>query len=93
MPKNANVNLPRGQWVQISDAAVSAITVQNIGAGTIILSGGSALPTDDAGIRLAPGESLSAATTLAQVFPGRGASLTVYARAMEAHGKVFVSHA
>ena len=89
---NGNMNIEAGAWVQVTSAPVEAITIQNLGGGTIIVVGGAA-PTDDTGIRLAPGEALSAGTPLSDVFPGIVSPMHVRVRAISRNGKVFVSHA
>lgn len=90
---NGNLTINSGEWVKLTSGPVKAITIQNIGFNTLFLAGGSTAPSDDSGIRLAPGEALSAGTPLAEVFPGAGETMDVFARATTSNGRVFVSHA
>lgn len=89
---NGNTSLTAGEWVKLTTTPVKALTIQNLGGGTVIVAGGAA-PSGEAGIRLAPGEALSAGTQLSEVFPGVGETMDVHARAISRDAKVFVSYA
>jgi hypothetical protein len=93
--QNLNIALPKETWTQLSNANITALTVQNIGTDNIRIMGtvGAVAPIDiDDGILLKPGERINSSVSLAVLFPGVAAT-RIYAYAVGVAGGAFVSHA
>lgn len=94
MPQNTTV--PVGtSWVQLTDANVTEITLQNIGSSAVYVQatvGATAPGANDFGILYRPGEGESK-RLLADLFPGVSGANRVYAKSASLPTQVFVSHA
>ena len=95
MAQNLNIALPKETWTQLSNADITALTVQNIGTDDVRIMGtvGAVAPTDvNDGILLPAGQGIKSTDTLAALFPGVAAT-RVYGYSVGGPGGVFVSHA
>jgi len=96
MPKNAIVDIPPSQWVELTDNDVTSITFQNKGYSQdyhnifIAVTGG-ATPTSLDGTLEYPPKYGERNVSLSDLFPG-GAGSRVFAYSQHAT-KIFVSHA
>ena len=93
MAQNTTVSIPEKTWTQLTDADVTAITLQNQSGYHIFVKGttSASTPTNaDGAIRYNPGQG-EPNTSLADMFPGITA-VRLYAYAPEG-ASVMVSHA
>lgn len=93
MPQNTDIAVTPNAWVLLTDADVTAITVQ-AGDVTVLLKAtvGAVPPVDATGAwTLAPGEGLTG--DLVDYWRGVTGANRVYARAQNFPGTVTVSHA
>lgn len=94
MPQNTTITVSTA-WVQLTDANVTEITFQNIGASAIYVQAtiGAVAPSAQAfGILYQPGEGESK-RLLADMFPGVSGANRVYAKSASLPTQAFVSHA
>jgi hypothetical protein len=94
MPRNTTVPVDT-TWTQITDANITEITFQNIGASAIYIQGtvGAVAPgANDLGVLYRPGEG-EAKRALSDLFPGVSGANRVYAKSASTAAQVFVSHA
>lgn len=67
MAQNTDVTLPAGVWTQISDGDVTALRVQNIGSGAVIIKarvGAGSIPSRAGGICLDSLDMVSTTSSL-----------------------------
>lgn len=94
MPQNTTVPV-NTTWTQLTDANVTDITFQNIGASAIYVQGavGEVAPNGAAfGVLYQPGEGESK-RLLSELFPGVSGANRVYVKSASLPTQVFVSHA
>lgn len=90
---HAHVDVPSNVWTQLTDADVTAITVQNLSASSrlLIQRGGGTAPASKAGaLALPPGVAVLN-EDLATLFPG-GIGARVWALSEGVYGIAQVSH-
>ena len=94
MPRNATITLPAKEWVELTNADVTAIRVQNLTGNPVrLVATGTSEPSDDTGhIRLNGGEIIAANGTIAALWPGESTATRIWA-ICDFHGRVSVSHA
>jgi hypothetical protein len=95
MPQNTTIALPQRVWTQLTDANVTAITFQNLGATAEIFvkaTANTTAPTDQTGaMRYGPGQG-ERNVLLADLFPGVTGAARLWAYAPSGVS-VLVSHA
>jgi hypothetical protein len=93
MPQNTPIAIGTN-WTQLTDANVTEITFQNIGAAAVYVTAtnGVTAPTDAAGLIYKPLEG-EAKRALADIFPGVTGANRVWAKSVDLATQVFVSHA
>lgn len=95
MPQHTNKPVGPINWAELTDAAVTSITFQNVSAMPIVVTAtnGTTPPTADAGgLTYAAGQGESN-RSLADLFPGVSGANRVWARSSNGTQQVFVSHA
>lgn len=95
MARNDNVTLPPGAWTQLTNGDVTALRVQNIGNGAVLVKarvGAGALASPDGSVTLDSLGMIEATTPLADLFPGIAGANRVYGYS-DSGGIVSVSHA
>jgi hypothetical protein len=95
MAQNLNIPCPAGVWTLLTDAAVTALRVQNSSGLNVHLMAtvGLVPPTDTSGsLTLGPQQTLAADLSLAQLWPGVAGANRVYAYAF-LNASLSVSHA
>lgn len=95
MPQHTNKPVPPTVWSQLTDANVTAITFQNVGAAPVLVTATNGAAEPDAaagGLAYAPTEG-EVNRSLAELFPGVSGANRVWARSVNGTQQVFVSHA
>lgn len=95
MARNETLSLPAGLWVELTNADITEIRVQNTGPFFLDLMAtvGPVEPNVTSGaLRLGPGHTLAADLALSQLWPGVVGANRVFARS-ESGTSVSVSHA
>lgn len=94
MARNTTLTLPANDWLQITNANVTALTFQNVGPYGLAIKAtvDETEPSDIVGaLRYAPGQG-ERSVLLADLFPGIDGAARVWAYC-ESPSSVFVSHA
>lgn len=92
MARNATVDVPAGEWTQLTNADAEIVTFQNVGGALAKLSATAdeTAPTTDAGaLSYNPGQG-EKSTALADLFPGLASPVRLWAFGST---RMMISHA